>query len=287
MILSGLNNWMTKNGKPPKSQSKNGGIIYVDKEGNVLPGTLMMDIGKYGAQVLEKDGNFILVTSVDDYRATSYFDPETNSWKKVESGQIRNYKIISPEQEEKYILDQLQARNQDSLKYEYYKTDQNPPIFILVGGTYGFTDNQALILKKQIDRLLASPIGQKYFIGSGLEARYIENINALRYDYLSSYTNIRSNIYGISIKSSNLFFNRSQDDINIFAMYIYIHESLRIKYQLLYEKQDNDSLFDEQWVIIQEIIESGILNDKEKEILRGQHIFDANFNKVTNPSKYR
>ncbi|QLQ05846.1 MAG: hypothetical protein HZY76_07095 [Anaerolineae bacterium] len=43
----------------------------------------------------------------DKYLITWYFDPETSSWKEVKPEQMRDYKILSPEQEERYIKEKL------------------------------------------------------------------------------------------------------------------------------------------------------------------------------------
>ena len=239
----------------------------------------MMDIGKYGAQVLEKDGNFILVTSVDDYRATSYFDPETSSWKEVKPEQMRDYKILSPEQEENYIRDQLKTRKAtyNSAPYEftgYISTSEYPQTFILVGGENGFTEEFANLIQQTLKWLIdKSPTFRKNYLESDIRfiARPTNNPN----NYLSRPTNI-GGIYGYEL-STDRFFGYDITQREVLLPLNLAHEITRVAkiQQGVPGKEHDKAVYKDQGEIVNEILP--YFTKEEQKALLFFHEADATY----------
>ncbi|QLQ06681.1 MAG: hypothetical protein HZY76_11955 [Anaerolineae bacterium] len=133
------------------------------------------------------------------------------------------------------------------------------------GGRNGFTEYQATRLISQIDRLLESEIGKKYFsfLATGLGPKFIANPNKeyLPETYAASFTNLGS-IYGIVIKGMFL----SSDYDPIIALYDFIHETLRIQDVQTFPGKEghNDRVFRIQHKIMTDLLNSGLLTKQEK-----------------------
>ncbi len=194
----------------------------------------------------------------DGYVATSYFDPETNSWKKVEPSQMQDYKVLSPEQEENYIIDQLKTKKAtyNSAQYEftdYISTSEYPQTFILVGGENGFTEEFANQIKQTLKWLLdKSPTFRKNYLESDI--RFIARPTSNPEDYLSWPTNI-GRIYGYEL-STDRFFGYDITQRKVLLPLNLAHEISRIaKIQEGVSGEEHDkAVYKDQGEIVNEIL---------------------------------
>lgn len=237
------------------------------------------------------------LVKTDGYIATSYFDTETSSWKKVEPSQMRDYKVLTPEQEKEYIKYQLHHyeasynKGQPYIFNDQITSERYPQTFILKGGKNGFDDGMANQLLESLEFILDnSETARKYYLEKG-EVRYIANspkktmpINySLNMRFTSMPTNV-GNIYGFVFCQEMIRENNATTDIKPATIFFILHEMLRIIDSQLYSNQEehDQRVFKLTTKILEELKASGHLSEGELRVIYDKHNFSKTYMNISN-----
>ena len=224
------------------------------------------------------------VVLTDGYSIYTYFNLVKKEWITINQDQLQDFKVLSPEQEEQFIVDALRNKLAFYRRIEkqgpfiftgYTKTTNYPNTIITVGGENGFTQNQAIQIAQQIEWMIKnSPTARNIFIEQG-EVRFIVKDDELMkrklpdgtpQPYVSGPDKIGT-IWGYRLISD--FFNRSSDEKIAIIIDIFAHEGSRIFYgqQIPGAEGHDNKVLPLQEKIIKELLP--YLTENQQRILLG------------------
>lgn len=220
----------------------------------------------------DKSGKLV---KTDGYLEFSNYDTGTNTWTKLEPPE----KILSPEQEEKYIIDQLRTKiatyNDAQYKFtDYISTSEYPQTFILVGGENGFTEEFANLIQQTLKWLIdKSPTFKKNYLESDI--RFIARPTSNPENYLSWPTNI-GRIYGYEL-STDRFFGYDITQREVLLPLNLAHEITRVTKikQGVPGKEHDKAVYKDQGEIVNEILP--YFTKEEQKTLLFFHKADATY----------